>query len=197
MVISSKRVKVPLRVNFVNYIQSSGTQYIDTEIVGKSGITVEMELAITDVSLGAVLASYSSAGRFYPVLVETGAFKLGYGAMQTVSGITVVAGKKYSVRSELLKGSQKFSVDGTEYYSGSNSTEYDTGLSMLLFANHYSATQAIDHAKARLYSCHIFNNGTLARDFRPCLDENGAVCLYDMVSETYFYNAGSGEFTAG
>ena len=36
--------------------------------------------------------------------------------------------------------------------------------------------------------------GTLLRDMYPTVDKNGVVCMFDKVSQSYFYNAGDGEF---
>ena len=49
----------------------------------------------------------------------------------------------------------------------------------------------------RLYSCRIWNNDELVRDFVPALDDNSTACLYDIVGESFYSNAGSGDFTAG
>ena len=35
----------------------------------------------------------------------------------------------------------------------------------------------------------------LRMHLRPCLDTEGVPCMYDEVSEEYFYNQGEGEFT--
>ena len=44
----------------------------------------------------------------------------------------------------------------------------------------------------------IYNaNNELIQDLRPCLDGNNVACMYDMVTGTYFYNQGTGEFIAG
>lgn len=44
----------------------------------------------------------------------------------------------------------------------------------------------------------IYNaNNELIQDLRPCLDGNNVACMYDMVSKQYFYNQGTGTFTAG
>ena len=44
----------------------------------------------------------------------------------------------------------------------------------------------------------IYNaNNELIQDLRPCLDPNNVACMYDMVTGTYFYNQGTGEFIAG
>ena len=41
------------------------------------------------------------------------------------------------------------------------------------------------------------DNGVLIRDYIAVIDPNGVACLFDNISETYFYNAGSGDFTIG
>ena len=50
----------------------------------------------------------------------------------------------------------------------------------------------------KVYYNRIYNaNNELIQDLRPCLDPNNVACMYDMVSETYFYNQGTGTFIAG
>jgi hypothetical protein len=44
------------------------------------------------------------------------------------------------------------------------------------------------------YYTKIWDNGELVRDFIPARDDNGVVCMYDQVTERYFYNKGEGEF---
>ena len=53
-----------------------------------------------------------------------------------------------------------------------------------------------DHSSIRLYSCRIWENGCLVRDFRPVL-KDGTACLYDAVCGTFHFNGGSGAFAAG
>ena len=44
----------------------------------------------------------------------------------------------------------------------------------------------------------IYNaNNELIQDLRPCLDGNNVACMYDMVTGTYFYNQGTGQFITG
>ena len=50
----------------------------------------------------------------------------------------------------------------------------------------------------KVYYNRIYNaNNELIQDLRPCLDPNNVACMYDMVTGTYFYNQGTGEFIAG
>ena len=52
-------------------------------------------------------------------------------------------------------------------------------------------------AKIKLYSCKIWNDNILVRDFIPVLNKAGVPCLYDKVEEKFYYNQGEGEFLYG
>lgn len=51
--------------------------------------------------------------------------------------------------------------------------------------------------KGKLYSCQIYNNNTLIRNFAPCKNASGAYGLYDKVNSKFYGNAGTGSFTGG
>jgi len=46
----------------------------------------------------------------------------------------------------------------------------------------------------RLYSCKIYDNDILIRDYLPMIDYRGIACLYDRVEQRYYYNNGTGKF---
>ena len=49
----------------------------------------------------------------------------------------------------------------------------------------------------RLYSSQIFEDDVLVQDLKPVLDSENVACVYDEVTQTYIYGAGTGSFTAG
>lgn len=49
----------------------------------------------------------------------------------------------------------------------------------------------------RIYSFKIFESGEPVRDFVPCINPDGEYGMYDLVTEQFFGNAGSGAFTGG
>ena len=51
--------------------------------------------------------------------------------------------------------------------------------------------------EVRCYSCQIYDNGTLIRDFAPCVNPQGEVGLYDKVNKRFYRNEGTGLFRAG
>lgn len=49
----------------------------------------------------------------------------------------------------------------------------------------------------RLFSMKMYDNDILVRDFIPCIAPNGKIGLYDKVNDVFYTNAGTGEFVAG
>lgn len=49
----------------------------------------------------------------------------------------------------------------------------------------------------KMYYFKLYNDGILVRDMVPCKDMKGIVCMYDRVENKFYYNSGSGSFTAG
>ena len=67
----------------VEYLESTGTQYIDTGLVGRTGYTVEADMAFTALSTGSYqyFAGYAYTGasdRIYFIGVRNTVNKLGY-----------------------------------------------------------------------------------------------------------------------
>lgn len=75
-------------------------------------------------------------------------------------------------------------------------TTFQSSYNLVLLAANTGGTIA-GHLKAKLYSCQIYDNGTLIRDYIPCKNESGAVGLWDDVNSVFYGNAGTGAFTAG
>lgn len=194
MVISSKRVKVPLMIRFVDYIESSGGLYIDVGIKGQSGISVKGAF-MPSTTADAILTGCYGPQRCY--LLSISGTALRYGCIDWyTSSKKIVAGTKYEYEVDFSVGAQSLTVDGEVCVSSTNTTQFTNNYNIFLGA-YCDSGPAGDFFKGRIYPTAYYLNGKLVRDLRPCLDENGVACMYDMVSETYFYNAGSGEFTAG
>ena len=69
---------------------------------------------------------------------------------------------------------------------------------LFLFAQNTSTSgSAANYAKLRLHYFKIYEGNELIRDYVPCRNKYGAICLYDRVSKKCIYNAGAYEFTAG
>jgi len=56
-----------------------------------------------------------------------------------------------------------------------------------------------DGIRANMYSCQIYKGKDLplVRDFVPCINPSGEIGLYDLVSNQFYKNKGTGVLTPG
>lgn len=74
---------------------------------------------------------------------------------------------------------------------------FQTNYNLYMFAENFRGSVS-SFSRMRLYYVQIYESGSLIRDLIPCVrTADKKVCLYDKVSDTYFYNQGSGTFIAG
>lgn len=67
---------------------------------------------------------------------------------------------------------------------------------LYLFANNSNGVVA-GQSTAKIYSCQIYDNGTLVRDYIPVKFRDGSVGLLDKITDTFYGNRGTGAFIAG
>ena len=152
----------------LSYIESTGTQYIDTGIqFNTSGSRMVLDFQYTTATDNTWFAG-----------VDMG-FEGGINAGSFYAG----AGFSYSQTSNLTA---RTTATGTTSYVSAN---------IYIFARNWSGNYS--PAKMRFYSCKMYKNNVLVRDYIPVKDSNNVVCLYDKVSGTFFYNKGTGSFIAG
>lgn len=183
----------------LEYLQSSGTQYVNTGVSASSGFVVEMEFIPVsfDGYYDTLIGTESSASpwncnwvRFNENYWELGV----YDAFSNTEPPTV--GTRYKIVASTVKGSGYLKVNGTQIITQNNSNGR-ASTSLYLFANNKAGT-ATDHAPVKCYSCKITVGGSLVRDYVPMkrISDN-ALGLYDLVNDKFYTNAGTGTFTAG
>ena len=181
---------------FVDYVESTGCGYIDTEINAQSGTSAEIDLAVltTRARNKSVLGAYTADGdkRFYLLYCNTGVMRVGYGALSGEDATIYSVGTRYLVESSLSSGTQtleRTNIDESgkkkTLYTGTNSAEVDLEMPLYLFACNNDGT-ADWAGQYRLYGCKIQQGGELVRDFKPCL-KDGEFALYDDVSKRIFH----------
>lgn len=161
----------------LNYIQGTGTQYIDTNItVNKNdNITLIEDCAIsTD--------NYAGAN----------------GYMQWTGGIT--NNQLKTVKVEYKNITETISVDDTVISTTSWSSFDGTNVKLGIFklGDSNNSWHSADSQSGKIYSCKIYNNDTLVRNFIPVKrNSDDVICLYDKVTRAYFLNQGTGTFISG
>ena len=193
-VFASRQIVLPQMVNYVTYIQSTGTQYIDTGFKPNqdTGVHIVFEPTETQEWRGIFGARSASGVAEYGLDIPGGTqIRSMYGsdstgAIKTVD--TVVA--KFTAH----KDKNICTINGDTLISDAET--FSPGYSLWLFDKN-TAGESWHPGSLKMYSCQIYDNGVLVRDLWPCYDPDGVACLYDKVEKKYYYNAGTGEFIAG
>ena len=203
--------EIPDGATRLEYIESTGSQWIDTGVRGKVGVTAEVDLMCREIKDSAVLGSRTAASgdtRFFVVYWNKDAtygniFLGGMGKNWKYQNFNIVTNTRYRVCSVMKSGTQTLSVDGTQRGTHTQTSTFDSEATLALFALHYKDGTTGYRSKARIYSAKIWvENATtgedeLVRDYVPCRDVNDEACLYDLVSGAYCRNSGSGTFMEG
>lgn len=178
---------------FIEYIQCSGTQYINTGFKANQNTKVEMEVMFANTNTTETLwcsrSGYTS--NTYSCFKVSNIFRNGYNTSQTDMALTITTNQKYKV----CQDKNEFYIDGVLQHTDTEAT-FSSPYNMLLFVSHNGGETASlsNYGKYKMYSCKIYDDGVLVRDFRPAIYLN-EYCLFDKVEEKLYYNAGSGTFT--
>lgn len=185
-------VGIPMSYTPVEYIESTGTQYIDTETVFNN-VKVEIKFAATSSSQtdAGLVGAYKSGVGSILFGFNANLFRVAYGGPWNGNTLSLDTG----VHIAKINIDNKCTIDSTTLATSSNiTTSLNTGVRGYLFASNGGAGRS----SARMYYCKIWDsNNTLVKDFIPVLDGNGIACLYEQVGGNFYYNAGTGTFTAG
>ena len=171
--------RLPEGYTEVQYIQSTGTQYID------SGLA----LSKSDSYIYSILAQFSND-----------AYGGANGYMQFMSGIAsgakatikVVYDGQTHVERVYVDDTQKSQTDWTSTYNGVN-----VKIGILKMGDQNNGWFSGAPQIGKIFALTILSGENLIRDFVPCIDPTGAVGLYDLVDGKFYGNAGTGVFLAG
>lgn len=180
----------------VEYIQSSGSQYVDTGFKPNQDTRVVMDVDVDTTTSQRALFGCRTAYANNAFCLWTGTGNAGY---QTDYGSLV--GQPTSPNSTgrhlLDKNKNVLTVDGTVVVS-QDAAAFQTAYNLfLLQINNGGSVMSAYPFSGKLYSCKIYDNGTLVRDFIPAITDSNEVGLWDDVNTVFYGNAGNGTFTAG
>ena len=212
---------------FLEYIEATGTQYIDTGVNAETGLKARLDFAWdTSVASGSdwsLLAAATTASdsnkrsRIFLCHYFGGGGKpfFGYGLKQRKNpdnSFTFVGGRRYEIVSDMSdtnslelvqNGKKTFSATDLETFKANGIVNLN--LNLFIFACNYGGNPAWN-CKGKLYELKIFrkagenagvNTFDLIRHYLPCV-KDGRAGLYDKVNGTIYYSFKSGtDFVAG
>lgn len=191
--------RLPLAYQEVEYIESSGTQYIDSGIKLNQNSKVEITYQYADNNTFARLFGDSNGTMGFIITTQTGRvnskvqtlYNTEWRPLATDVASVIPSTNKVTLKKEL----NNIYVNNNLYYSY-NSATFETGRNALVFG---AWTTSLSLCNARIYALKIWQDGiTITRDFIPCYRKSDSVIgLYDLVNQQFYTNAGTGTFTKG
>lgn len=199
-----EHITLPTEYQEVEYIQTSGTQYIDTGYVLTSNkFKVELITQFTGSStttfasyVGFMKSSSTVTPRF-GIHNYTGGVYM-YGADGTISTESSVSkDKTYFVFVGNNGTSQSLAVNGEVTSSSTGYNMSTNTLSMYLGARNVAG--AVNNALAtKIYRFKLAVNGKKERDLIPCYRKSDNIIgMYDLVYGVFYVNKGTGTFIKG
>lgn len=175
------------------WIESTGTQYVDTGFKPNQNTRVVAKaICPVDGKANWLFGSRdSTSAGMYAFVARTGGF------YSTYFGANVDSYDKSMNTSDTMtvdKNKAVTTLNGTSIAQAA--ATFQTSYSMTLFAVNTAGTVAYSDY-IRVYSCQIYDNGTLVRDYVPCKNSGGVFGLYDLANDVFYQNAGTGTFAAG
>jgi hypothetical protein len=188
---------LPSEYQQVDYIESTGTQYINTGVIGKTGLHIVAEMGYaTATSLTALFGSRGTREqRFFVTVYPQNRFDFGYAQTDVQSGIVIESRKICNIDFDTSTHPSRFGIDGV-YVESSN--QVNTGRYVYIFGYNNNGVKA-SLSKSIFKSMTIADeNGELFRNFVPCYrKQDGEIGMYDLVNGVFYTNSGSGTFIKG
>lgn len=174
----------------IEYIESTGTQWIDTGVKATyyTGFCIDFITYDSISTIGNKVVFGAKEGPAYSLSTyspegKKGTFTLGYVAK---SANMTPERQTISLRSGVLTDPL-----GNESKFSTITIAHQYSIPIFAYRNNGAISSM---SSVRLFSMQFYQGEELIRDFIPCLDHQNTPCLYDTVSKQTFYNQGTGEF---
>lgn len=193
---------LPTEYTRLQYIQSTGSEAIDTNFIPTSSTEVVCEFEFTGISTSLPASAYifgGGASAYSFSRYKTSSYDR-FESNNTNVSFTITPDTSIRYRIRKLPTSTtintvsngifdtKTTTDGTSSY-----TTYSLGI----FANHSAATTYGNNASIKLYGFVIYNNGSMVRNLIPAKNSSNIAGLYDTSYNTFYTSVSSTQFTAG
>ena len=195
---------LPADYTQVGYIESTGTQYIDSGV--KLGLNDGFDIKFLTTNnpqttgiYGAIFGGRSGSGNKEYQLTTFDTASLGRGGTLRWGSNSVGACVNAKITTNII---QKCSLKNKIYKAPDNTeseitvNSEDSVYNTYIFGLNNSGVFTQSGNGCRIYYLKLYNGDTLIRDFIPCIrNADNEVGMYDLVNNVFYTNQGTGEFT--
>ena len=181
----------------LEYIQSSGTQYIDSGFKPNQNTRVHFKFEMVSYKSGmdcgvlGARTAYGNAAYSFWVKNSDRGYQDDYGSVANAISNTNTIGVH-----EVDKNKNVTTIDGVAYTNAAST--FQTAYNMLIGVINTKGTADTNQVgTVKHFWYQVYDNGLLVRDYIPAKTIEGEIGLYDRVFHEFYRNAGTGTFTAG
>ena len=187
--------KLPSEYTQVDYIESSGTQYIDTGIKGNLN---------TEIIVNAT-TSHNTAGQLFgDITTQSSAISCNISLNSSL--VSRFGDKQASINFsnfitlntefELKENKNGIYINSEQIATFNTTTDFTTTGDLYLFTRNSTSLGAYWYGK--IYGFQIYDNDNLICNLIPCYrNSDKEIGMYDLITDTFFTNQGTGSFTYG
>lgn len=206
LIIEDEIYRLPSEYKEVDYIESTGTQYIDLGIDASRNTKAELEIKDIPITNSKIFGSRTSANVndfsiSTEVINSTPNLVCNFPSNMTGTFTTDITTAYENVLNISLNKSyitieNKTTGENTRKKIFQPST-FTTPGNLYLFSASGTFT-GYSNASMKLYYCKVWNGNTLIRDLVPCYRvSDNEVGLYDLANDVFYTNEGTGTFSYG
>lgn len=192
---------LPSNYTRCNYIESTGLEYIQTNIVPNQDTRIIIDFEVLDVETPKAVfgARAETAVNVFGLWIESKEGNEGYthvcpqyGSVQYIE-YHILMNPKQRLFIDMYSTGCKVNGNISNWERSIFSTENTLTLLAINTNNMVDSRRAI----GRLRSCRVYENGNLTLFLLPVINSNGEVGMYDKVENIFYGNSGEGGFIAG
>lgn len=175
----------------IKYIESTGTQYIDTKYICGNDVRIETDFEYLQIDsvFRCIYGKQTKTAAEDAITVSQAVNYTVQAYWRTnLTPFTLEKDRRY----KMLQSQNALVLDGVDY-GGWSSSITKSQLTMYLMARNNNGA-AGNFFKGRIYGFKIYESNILAMDLIPVLDSSKVPCFYDKISNELLYNKGTGEF---
>ena len=191
---------LPEEYQQVEWIKSDGNQYIDTGVIFNHGIKIETSMGWDNlVNLYALFGARADTGatRFFITLLS-GNINFAY-INDNIYGVATDKTIYDFIFDTSVNGKISYGIVG-ERINQENENNLNTQATGYIFAYHRASDNSVQGKSKAIYKSMVITNDSGNKLFEgiPCYRKaDNEIGIYDVVSETFLTNLGSGTFTKG
>lgn len=204
---SARSKGLPDEYQRVEYIEGTGTQYIDSGIECTSDLIIDCEFSVSTTTNYALCGGINNTPPVFRHHANPSSYGANYNYMYSITNsgdtipVTIATPQldtKYRVVIDPVAGTYLFT--GEDYYESGTFTPFEfctTGKSYGILGR-ISHAGAIQSRPNKTYYFKFFRDGRLIGDFVPCYRKSDfEPGMYDFVTKAFFTNAGTDSIIVG